>query len=71
MRIEIRVELEEKLIKTAAELGMSPTDYLNILIETVDFEVKNERVIINIPTMRPNVPQIQHKLRSNFVNRWK
>lgn len=71
MRIDIRIELEEKLVKTASDLGMSPTDYINILIETIEFEVKNERVVINIPVMKPNVPQIHNKLRTNFAKRWK
>lgn len=71
MRIEIREDLGDKVLRTSGELGMTVTEYVNYLVDIMEIEIKMEKVVINLPTIRPNVQIIQTKMRENFAKRWK
>ena len=73
MRIEIQVSLEEKLLKQAKELNMSPTQFVNFLIENIDIELPRiEKVTVQVQPMRiEGGNKIREKLRTGgFVKNW-
>lgn len=71
MRIEIRIDLEDKLLKSANSMNRTPTEYVNFLIEYIEISVPEIKpVVINIPTPQINLKKTKQKINDNFVRKW-
>jgi hypothetical protein len=65
MRIEIKPENQEKLIRDAQNMGMSYTDYINYLICVTEVEIPEQPKIL---LKKPKKPLIRQRgnYRDNY-----
>jgi len=71
MKIQIEQALEEKLLKTAEQLRMSPTQYVNFLIDQIEIQIpKLEKTVVSIQPPRVDAKKVEHTVKSKFVTNW-
>jgi len=72
MRVEITdPEAEERVLKNAAKLQMSPTQFCNFILARINLEFPEE-IAVSIHTQTTVLTQKPRtKNGSNFVNDWK
>lgn len=57
MRPEIKPPYDEKLLKLSAQMNMSPSQFLEYLLDSIEVQTpKQEKIVINKP-----VPKISRK----------
>lgn len=54
MRVEIRPENEEKILQDSAQMGMTPTDYVNYLVTLIEIEAPVQpKLLVKKPSKTP------------------
>lgn len=70
MKITIETFLEEKLLKDADKMQMSPTRYINFLIEQIDIEVPEQAkitIVKEVPRLNANKVQRGINNQPSFI----
>lgn len=72
MRVEITdPEAEERVLKNAAKLQMSPTQFCNFILARISLDFPEE-IHVNISTPAPTAPKTPPRKRiDNFAESWR